>query len=344
MKNSKIKVFYTDKQISFDLKKSISKSPLKPYFLMKVYNALGWDKMYFDIEENFNPFTNEDFKIAHTEKYVEGFFTGTPGICETNGLPWNKEFAESVRYTNASLYNALRHSILNPGQVSYSLTAGFHHAQPNNGLGFCTFSGQVIAAVKLYREFGKSGAVLDLDGHFGNSIEDSRHYVSELNHAIPIGFNFAQLNGTDHIYVAYLKHALNQIEEAVIANKIHYVLWCHGADSHEDDDYGGQVNTKYWVECSEVFYAWVKGMDEKLKELGRNPLPIALSLFGGYRKDSYSSVLSLHIKDISVCLTNLCNNHIAYTAEVKSPLETRCVDEKWENNLPVSVIEMINYK
>src|ERR1039457_2357827 len=116
MKDSKIKTFYTEKQINLDLKNSISKSPLKPYLLMKVLKEFGWNK-YLDIEEEFIPFTNEDFKIAHTSEYIEGFFNGTKGICESNSLPWSKEFAESVRYTNASLYNALKHSILNPNQV-----------------------------------------------------------------------------------------------------------------------------------------------------------------------------------------------------------------------------------
>ena len=152
--------------------------------VVKALEGLGLNK-YIETEPNFSPFENEDFKIAHTEHYVESFFKGIEPLCSTNMLPWSKELAESVRYTNASLYNAMRYSILNPQQVCHSFSAGFHHSRPKGGSGFCTFSGQVIAAIKLYREFGAVGAVLDLDGHYGNSITDTRGFAPEINMAIP---------------------------------------------------------------------------------------------------------------------------------------------------------------
>src|ERR1700741_918889 len=199
IRNPKIKVFYTPKQVNTNpnIINAASRSPLKPILLMKALDGLGYSK-YLEIESNFAPFENDDFKIAHTEEYVEAFFEGKEPLCSTNMLPWSKELAESVRYTNASLYYAMRYSILNPKQVCHSFTSGFHHACPEGGSGFCTFSGQVIAAIKLYREFGASGAVLYLDANYGNSIEDTREFNDEINIAIPVGFNFAQLNGSNH--------------------------------------------------------------------------------------------------------------------------------------------------
>jgi acetoin utilization deacetylase AcuC-like enzyme len=347
MKNSKIKIFYTPKQVNTNTNiiGTTSRSPLKPMLLMRAFSDLGFDK-HFDINSTFEPFTDGDFKLAHTTKYVDAFFKGEQPLCSSNGLPWSKELADSVRYTNASLYNAVRHSCLNPNQVSYSLTSGFHHAQPNNGSGFCTFSGQVIAAIKLYNEFGVSGAVLDLDGHRGNSIEDARVYSPDINHAIPVGFNFAQLKGWNKDYLNSLTAALEKIENAVLEDKIHYVLWCHGADSHDKDDLGGQVNTNYWVKSSEVFYAWVAKMDEKLALLGRSPLPVTLSLFGGYRRDSYASVLSLHIKDMQICMNTLCGAQIKYKVNVAEKYQEN-FPEKWINDgsgfyMPISLLRMTN--
>ncbi len=338
-RNHKIKVFYTDKMVNTDpsIINGCSRSPLKPMLLMKALEGLGISK-HLEIESDFAPFEKDDFKIAHTEEYVEAFFNGIEPLCSSNMLPWSKELAESVRYTNASLYEALRHSILNPSQVSHSFSSGYHHARPSGGSGFCTFSGQVVSSVKLHKEFCVSMAMLDLDGHYGNSIENSRKFVPELDSAIPKQYHFPQLRGQNLSYYHSLVRALDKIEAAVIENKIHYVLWAHGADSHEQDDLGGQVDTNYWVKCSEAFYSWVKKMDEKLAALGRPPLPITLCLFGGYRKDNYASVLSLHIKDISVCLNELCGQSVNYEVNVAEPSNHT---EEWVNGMPVSLLKML---
>jgi acetoin utilization deacetylase AcuC-like enzyme len=173
MRNKKIKIHYSPKQVlAKDSGGNFSKSPLKPKRLIENFEAEGLIG-HFEIVEDFTPYTNKDFKTAHTKRYVNSFFSGQKG-CESNGLDWSTQFAESVRYTNASLHAAIKGSILEPEHVHFSPTSGFHHARPDGGSGFCTFSGQVIASIKILEEFGVSGAYLDLDGHFGNSIEDSR--------------------------------------------------------------------------------------------------------------------------------------------------------------------------
>ena len=81
--------------------------------------------------------------------------------------------------------------------LTFSPTSGFHHARPEGGSGFCTFSGQVIASLKIYEEKKLVGAYLDLDGHYGNSIEDSRKLFpllllqekNEADSAIKINLN-----------------------------------------------------------------------------------------------------------------------------------------------------------
>ncbi len=346
MKKSVIKVFYTEKQVNTNaniIDAALSKSPLKPVLLMKALDVLRFGKN-LDVDPNFFPFKDEDIRLAHTQNYVESFFKGDQPLCQSNLLPWSQELADSVRYTNASLYNAVRHAYLNPEQVTFSPTSGFHHAMPHRGDGFCTFSGQVIAAEKMYQEFGVSGAILDLDGHEGNSIDDARGYAKTIDLAIPHAYNFAQLQGSDGHYLNSLMDAMSKIEEAVLENKIHYVMWCHGADSHEDDDFGGQVDTDHWVKASEAFYSWVHQLDAKLIAMGRKPLPIILSLFGGYRADDYYSVLSLHIKDLSTCLNILCGENIVYDVNVKEKRPSilkRRTPEKWVDGMPISLLKAL---
>lgn len=300
MKKGNIKVFYNTKQVlAQDSTANVSKSPLKPKLLLEFMKKQGLKK--FEITDDFTPYEKQDFLVAHSDHYVNGFFEGKETICRSNGLAWSPQFADSVRYTNASLYNAIKHSVENPETICFSPTSGFHHARPDGGSGFCTFSGQVIAAVKLYQEKGISGCFLDLDGHFGNSIEDSRAFVKDLNAAIPVGFNFNPF-GSHKEYVNHLKTFLKEtLEPAIISGKISYVVWCHGADSHEWDDMGHQCSTEEWLLCSKIFYSWLKRVEKRLLR----SVPLSLSLFGGYRRDGYESVLALHAGDISTCMNIL---------------------------------------
>ena len=62
-----------------------------------------------------------------------------------------------------------------------------------------------------------------------------------------------------------------------------------------------------------MFYDWVAEVDGAR---GR-PLPLVLTLFGGYRKDDYNSVLALHAADLSTCLETLCGFRSGYLPHVR---------------------------
>lgn len=313
MRNKAIKIFYNPKQVLAVDNGNYSKSPLKPKLVVEKLRSLGPEGFPFEEVSNFRPFVYSDFRIAHHPSYVKDFFSGT-GKCESNSLRWSPQFAESVRYTNSSLYHAIRESVLSRGRtVSLSPTSGFHHARPSGGGGFCTFSGQVIASVKLWKEYELTGAYLDLDGHYGNSIEDSRNFVMSLQYAVPPGNNI-NIRSKSEVYISELKMALAKLEDKLLSGELHYIVWCHGADSHVDDDLGSQVDTNQWFECSNIFYRWLSKMDRKL---GR-PVPLTMALFGGYRKDHYESVINLHVGDIVRCSNLLLDNDIEFEGEVRS--------------------------
>ena len=75
MKESKILTFYNIKQVCFDgiEKDSYSKSPLKPYLLLKKIKKDGYGKM-LEINGNFEPFQRSDFYLAHKKRYVDNVF------------------------------------------------------------------------------------------------------------------------------------------------------------------------------------------------------------------------------------------------------------------------------
>jgi len=159
----------------------------------------------------------------------------------------------------------------------------------------------VIAAVKLFRKHRLVGAHIDLDGHFGNSIEDSRTFVADLNQAIPLGrtINPARAHAG---YLDSLKKHLADLEVRLARGEVHYVVFAHGADSLEDDDLGGQCTTAEWLEASGLVY----GMLDRVGQQLRQPTPLTLALFGGYCEDNYEAVLRLHTADLIRCLQAVC--------------------------------------
>lgn len=305
-KNSKIITFYSPNQVPSDLDYNFSKSPQKPKLLIDYLiekNLID----NFNIISDFKPFEHKDFLVAHTPSYVYGFFNGDTKKCGSNGLKWNEDFANSVKYTNSSLYNAIKYACENPRDITFSPTSGFHHATPKYGSGFCTFSGQVIASLKMYQQSKLAGCYIDLDGHFGNSIEDSRKYCVNLKNAIPENFNINPV-GEHKNYLNDLDRNLVKLSKAIDNGDIHYVVFCHGADSHHWDDLRGQLNTEEWMLAAKKVYEMM---------INHPDTPLILSLFGGYRTDDYRSVLSLHTGNLVSCLNILSGHKLDYTLEIK---------------------------
>ena len=300
--------------VSSDPRGNYSRSPSKPR--RYVEHLLGSPLAPLVVlRPHFAPVSREQLLLAHRPDYVDAFLSGRGRDAASNGVVWSPEFADTVRYTNGSVVAAIRGALARPGRVALTPTSGFHHARPNGGGGFCTFSGQVIAAVCAWREHGARGAWVDLDGHFGNSIEDSRAFAPELADAIPVGCNLNP-DGEGADYLADLERRLARLGERVLAGEIHYVAVAHGADSHVDDDLGGQVTTAEWLTASELVYGAIGRWSAAL---GR-PVPLVLALFGGYRHADPDAVLALHAADNAIALEILAGVTFGATGEAPQPL------------------------
>ena len=267
---------------------------------------------YLQIIDNWPPLDREDFYIAHTREMVDNFFDKGKTSRILN-IKWSPEYAESVRYENASLYQAIRHAVLHPEEVCFSPSSAFHHANPTRGALFCAFSGQVIASMKVYNEFGVCGAYIDLDGHYGNSIDNSRDFVPNIDKAISPVCGNINIMASHQKYLDELKANLEVLQNEIIEGRVQYIVFCHGADSHEWDELASQLSTEEWVECSRIVYTFVRDLEISI---GRQ-IPLILTLFGGYRRDDYNSVLSLHTTDLVTCLNTLCGHKVEYRTEVK---------------------------
>lgn len=267
---------------------------------------------YLQIIDNWPPLDREDFYIAHTREMVDNFFDKGKTSRILN-IKWSPEYAESVRYENASLYHAIRHAILHPEEVCFSPSSAFHHANPTRGALFCAFSGQVIASMKVYNEFGVCGAYIDLDGHYGNSIDNSRDFVPNIDKAISPVCGNINIMASHQKYLDELKANLEVLQNEIVEDRVQYIVFCHGADSHEWDELASQLSTEEWVECSRIVYTFVRDLEISIGK----QIPLILTLFGGYRRDDYNSVLSLHTTDLVICLNTLSGHEIKNITKVK---------------------------
>ncbi len=291
---------------------SFSKSPTKPRRFMEFLPRTPlW--AHVKQERLFPRVTREQLLTAHTREYVEAYLDGHEPLASSCGIDWTPEQRDSVLFTNGALVSAVMHALAHPEEITMAPVSGLHHARPERGEGFCTFSGQVIAGVEAWRRRGVHGAWIDLDQHFGNSIEDARDFRVGQVEPIPEGCNL-NINATHKEYLAELSVKLTQLGERVLSGEIHYVGVAHGADSHEWDSLGGAVTTEEWVSAAAMVYDRIRAWSARL---GR-PVPVVMALFGGYRDDDPDSVLGLHAMDLAQALHWLGgNNLVGYRAPVQ---------------------------
>jgi len=281
-KSSVINLFYHPKMayLNFD---SESKSMFKCKPLYD--NYLSKDSR-FKLNA-FNKLQKDSYLLAHTKDYAN------------NILNQSNTFSESVEYQCSSLYSSIESSITTPEIIGVSPSAGFHHAMPDQGMGFCVFSGQVIASTLIYKNYKLSGSYIDLDAHYGNSIEDSRKMFPILNTYIP---KLANINptGKNSKYIQNFKDKLDILSKLIKTDKIHYIVYCHGADSIITDNmHAGKLTEYNWFKCTEIFCDWLYNLE---KELNKS-IPLSVSLFGGYR-DNINEICELHYKDICLMLNH----------------------------------------
>ena len=311
MKSPRLRTFYNPlMSMDPDNPGEYTYNPAKPRLIMEYLERKGLLENFLT-EGDFPPLSREDYYIAHTKEMVDNFFDRGK-TSRILGVKWTPDYARDTTYEGASLYHAIRYAVQNPEEVCFSPSGAFHHANPTRGALFCPFSGQVIASMKVYHEFGLCGAYIDLDGHYGNSIDNSRDFVTDIDKAISPVCGNINIMAYHQKYMEEPKANLDVLREEIIGNRVNYVVFGHGADSHEWDELASQLSTEEWIECSMLVYTMIR---ETEAVTGRQ-IPLILFLLGGYRKDDYNSVLSLHTADLVTCLNILCGHEINYIPEV----------------------------
>ncbi|MDX1412302.1 MAG: hypothetical protein R3351_09110, partial [Nitrospirales bacterium] len=113
-----------------------------------------------------------ELKLFHSESYLEKTsrpnFLGKLFDLDPSEIPY-KEIHDAQRWAVGGTVAALKAAIQDPKGIFLNLGGGFHHAEPDEGGGFCIYNDIAIGIAKLRQEgFSEHIAIIDLDYHQGN--------------------------------------------------------------------------------------------------------------------------------------------------------------------------------
>jgi acetoin utilization deacetylase AcuC-like enzyme len=178
--------------------------------------------------------------------------------------------------------------------VACNTAGGSHHANYNEGAGYCVFNDVAVAAHYLLdRGFANRILIVDLDVHQGNGnseiFKDNRHVFTFSMHSktnYPAKKSMSDLDVEledsveDEAYMDTLKFYLNELN----SEKFDFVFYIAGVDIHFNDRLGKL----------KISDEGVKQRDELVTEnFYSKKIPICGVLGGGYNKD-FNKLIELH--------------------------------------------------
>jgi len=266
-------VFYTKKQC---VNENIGYSPSakKSKLVLQAWKQLGYPVSI----QKIRALSIEEIAVAHDLNYVKGILTAKL----KNGFG-NKSLnvAKSLQWTTGSFLGAAVHAYLHKTNT-FSPTSGFHHADYNYANGFCTFSGLIIAAILLKKQYkAQHIGILDLDSHAGDGTDhtidktESRDFITHYS----LGYYDIQ----KHNNAEWLENLPHLIRENFSDCDI--LFYQAGVDCHENDP---EVHSGHFT--TEQIYIRDKLVYSTCSEL---KIPVVTNLAGGYQKP-VQKIIDLH--------------------------------------------------
>ncbi len=277
---NRIPVFFHEDQLHDPC--SYSKSPLKPGLLAE---RIQKDPSFEIKSSLIGPVAPERLMQTHEKRYIDGLMDGT--IADGFGNKSKKDF-KAIRTTVGNFLIAAEWAvagrregnpetdIIHPGVV-WSLTSGFHHANPGHAEGFCTIEGLTLAAYELKKYRGLRTLIVDEDAHYGNGCMEMRA--------------MHQMEG----YCGYLQsswtHGKNdlakfreQLEFHLSEFKPDLIMYQAGADNWIGDPLGGSLDFEQLYHRDLIVFDLAK----------RHGVPVVCNLAGGYA-ENYEHTLQIHM-------------------------------------------------
>lgn len=226
--------------------------------------------------------TPAQIALAHDRNYVDGVLSLRLRNGFGNRLP---AVAASLPYTCGAMIDAAREA-LRSGRVGIAPVSGFHHACWDQGGGFCTFNGLLVAAQVLRQESGlRRVGILDADHHYGNGSADiiERLSLDWIEH-VTLGADYTD-PGDAARFFDELPAILARFRNCDL------LLYQAGADPHVDDPLGGWLTDAQLQQRDRRVFAHARAAG----------IPIAWNLAGGYQQP-LRKVLDIHDRTLRECI------------------------------------------
>jgi len=245
-----------------------------------------------------DPIDRRALELIHDPMYLERVFDGALSDVEIRriGFPWSPELVvRSQRSTGATVQAAAAalHEC-----VAVNLAGGTHHAQRDQGQGYCLFNDVAVAIAVLRQQArGRRFVVIDCDVHQGNGTaaifaDDPDVFTFSLHGArnfpftkIPSDLDIALPDGAgDNEYLQTLEDAL----PALPLDTADVVFYIAGADPYAGDRLGRMKLTIDGLAARDKMV---------LSACGQRRVPVAIAMAGGYA-DNVHDIVQIHAQTI----------------------------------------------
>ena len=238
--------------------------------------------------------SNETLKKAHSEIYItqiKNKTLGKDGVRKI-GFPLTESVIQRSLVATGGTVLASKLAIING--LACNTAGGSHHANFNEGAGYCVFNDVAVAAHYLLdRGLASKILIIDLDVHQGNGnsdiFRDNKNVFTFSMHSksnYPAKKSISDLdveladNMEDKEYLKILKFYLNQLNK----ENFDYVFYIAGVDIHFNDRLGKL----------KISDEGINQRDELVTEnFFSKGIPLCGVLGGGYNKD-FDKLVELH--------------------------------------------------
>ena len=225
------------------------------------------------------PLTEENLLMAHDIEYIRAVRTGEPrSLAQSQELDWDPGLWPMVLASNGGAVAAALCAMRDG--IAGSLSSGLHHARRNEGSGYCTFNGLVIAAEAALAAGARDVLILDLDAHCGGGthgmIADNPH-MWQVDVSVDRFDEYKPSERTTLDIVEYTADYLPTITKRLLETQGHVFGLClynAGMDPHEDCPDGALagITDQHLRAREKLVFDWCR----------KQELPVAFVMAGGY--------------------------------------------------------------
>lgn len=213
----------------------------------------------------------------HNPAYVDAFLSGDGKWAVSNQLGCSEDIRNGVLESVAGTLEASRLAVREPARrVSASISQGFHHAEYDEGGGYCTFNGLALVAQELP---DSKVFVLDCDEHQGNGTKSFTERLPNLYNFSIFGSYFGNPDelprAWDRMVVGWDEYdaALQEAFTTILTVQPDLILYQAGADCYKNDGM-----SKAGLRSGELY-----DRDRQVFEFCRDMnIPITFVMAGGY--------------------------------------------------------------